>query len=107
LNGGADNDVLFGGSGVDFFFGGDGNDTFFIDEENEVVSGGSGTDVARINSQSGITVTMAGWTGVERVDGAAGNDTISAMGQTASLLLTGGAEMIRLWRLHRLNTTGR
>jgi len=92
LDGGADNDILFGGAGDDSFIGGAGNDTFFIGEAGDVVSGGAGNDRARVNNAAGVNLSLAGWTGVERVDGAGGNDTIDATGQTGNVvLLTGGA----------------
>ncbi|MBI4729149.1 MAG: hypothetical protein HY775_06550 [Acidobacteria bacterium] len=51
LNGGNGNDVLRGDAGVDRMYGGSGNDTFWArDGVADYVSGGFGTDRARVNS---------------------------------------------------------
>jgi serralysin len=92
LTGGAGNDTLQGATGSDTFDGGAGSDTFFIGETGDVVqdSGTTGYDRAMIDNAAGVSLALGGWSGVERIDGHTGNDTIDATGYATALTLTGG-----------------
>ncbi|WP_193141282.1 calcium-binding protein [Meridianimarinicoccus sp. MJW13] len=90
LSGGDSNDQLFGGSGADTMDGGNGSDLFVIDGFDTVTDTGTGGyDKAQIASASGDSVSMAGWSGVERVNGNAGNDQIDGSTANDALLLFG------------------
>ncbi|WP_193141511.1 LamG-like jellyroll fold domain-containing protein [Meridianimarinicoccus sp. MJW13] len=110
LRGGFGNDQLFGGSQDDMLFGGDSTDSLFGDSGADWMDGGeqsdfyafdgfdtiqdSGTrgyDKAQTNDAAGVTVSLAGWSGVERINGFTGNDRINGSGQTDALLLFGDA----------------
>ncbi len=100
LLGGDDNDLLHGGAGADTMQGGTGNDTFnggtgadvfYIGESGDVVTdGGEGYDTAILNTASGVDISIGTWTGVERVEGFTGNDTIDATGSSSNFVITGG-----------------
>lgn len=90
LLGGIGNDQLFGSTGADQMDGGDNSDVFIIDGDDTVTdTGTTGYDKAQINETTGISVTLTGWSGVERVNGFTGNDVINASGQTTDMLLSG------------------
>lgn len=90
LSGGDSNDQLFGGSGADIMDGGNGSDVFFIDAFDTVTdTGASGYDKAQINAGAGVSVTLTGWSGVERVNGFTGNDTVDGSSLTGDILLFG------------------
>ena len=106
------NDLLLGGLGVDSIFGGAGNDTLIGNQSGDFLDGGEGSDVymiegadviadtgtgaddfdrAQISAAGGVAIAVGSWTGVERINGFIGNDTIDATGATAALTLDGSA----------------
>ncbi len=117
LNGGAGNDVLYGGAGNDWIvgftgddtlFGGPGNDTLIGWLGADVMDGGEGSDLymvdaldrindtgtegydrAQIYEQTGIALDLNGWSGVERVNGYSGDDTLDASRTTIAIFLFG------------------
>ena len=106
LNGGAGNDTLWGMAGVDTLVGGDGDDLIFGGDDPDVLLGLSGADtldggegddlyyvgsghlltdtgafgydIAIVLNGSGDTISLNGWSGVERVEGNTGDDGIDA-----------------------------
>ncbi|MEV8467744.1 calcium-binding protein [Fluviibacterium sp. DFM31] len=92
LTGNDGNDIMLGAAGNDTFNGGAGNDVFYIGESGDVVSdGGAGFDKAVISATGGISLSVGGWLGVERINGLTGNDTIDATGMATSVTLVGSA----------------
>lgn len=90
LRGDAGNDTLYGGSGQDTVDGGENSDVFGVDAEDTVTdTGTTGYDKAQVTSTTGITLDLAGWSGVERVNGNIGDDAIDGSSQTSALLLVG------------------
>ena len=89
IDGGDDSDTIFGSGGADTMTGGTGSDTFFVDGEGDVVHGGTGYDTALWNIGGGITVSMAGWSGVEKIVAFIGNDVIDGSSQTTDLFMLG------------------
>ena len=90
LLGGGGSDILVGGSGFDTMDGGEGTDLYYIDAGDVVTDTGSvGYDTAQVLSAAGQFITMTGWSGVERVDGNAGNDRLDASMLTAAMFLFG------------------
>lgn len=91
IRGGDGNDQLFGNSGIDQLDGGNNSDTYFVDQYDTVTDTGTqGYDKASIQSTTGISLDLTGWSGVERVNGNDGDDTIDASSQTTGILLSGG-----------------
>ena len=91
LTGAAANDTLNGGDGADMLDGGNSTDVFLVDGLDVVTdTGASGFDNAQILSQTGDLIDMSTWSGIERVNGNLGNDTIDASTQTVGLTLFGG-----------------
>jgi Ca2+-binding RTX toxin-like protein len=109
LFGGDGNDVLTGGDGNDQMFGGDGNDRMIWNpgDDSDVMEGGSDIDTAEVNGGNGgetFTITANGQrVRFDRIDPApfnldigtteelvvnanGGNDTISAVGNLATLI---------------------
>ena len=106
LAGMAGNDLINGGAGNDTVNGGDGNDVILIGDAaehglNEVLDGGTGTDVLRFTSTTDdqTLVVTAGVTAIEQVviGTAAGLTTgttdlnVDASAVTSGLLMTGNA----------------
>ncbi|NNL72228.1 MAG: hypothetical protein HKP29_02585, partial [Silicimonas sp.] len=89
LSSGDGADTLIGGAGADLLYAGDGDDLIFVDDAGDIVDGGAGSDRVIVDTVSGLGVTIANWTGVERISGAAGNDTLDATGVTSAMLLQG------------------
>ncbi|MEV8466849.1 hypothetical protein AB0T83_08675 [Fluviibacterium sp. DFM31] len=90
ITGGASTDQLFGGSGADLMDGGNESDFYVIDGFDTITDSGTrGFDKAQINNAGGTSVTLTGWSGVERVNGFTGDDTIDGSSQTTGLLLFG------------------
>ena len=75
------NDRIYGDAGADELYGGAGNDTIYADSDDTVIDGGAGTDRIIVQGAGDFVIDMAA-SSVERVDGAAGNDTIDASGMT-------------------------
>ncbi|MFD1195037.1 M10 family metallopeptidase C-terminal domain-containing protein [Seohaeicola saemankumensis] len=98
LLGGAGQDTLIGWTGADVMDGGDGADLYMVDAFDRVQdSGATGSDRAQIYQDSGIALNLAGWSGVERVHGFSGNDTLDATTWTDAVFLFGerGNDMLR------------
>jgi hypothetical protein len=75
IDGGTGNDTLSGGVGADTLLGGDGNDDLTIDGQ-DVVTGGSGYDIARFSEGSGAGFDMRG-TSIEELRWSVdGTDTV-------------------------------
>ena len=55
-----------------------------------IVDAGGGFDRAVLNGLN-VSIAVGGWTGIERIVGFTGDDTIDATGGAAGLTLTGGA----------------
>ncbi len=96
ITGGAGNDVLSGGSGTDTLNGGDGNDTFVFQQDmtwqNTVaLERGTGASVS-INGYTGSYDTFIGGSGVDSLNGTAGNDYIAA--NNGAFTLVQGVEVI-------------
>jgi len=91
LYGGAGNDTLIGNQGADIMDGGDGSDLYMIEGADIINdSGASGFDRAQISAAGGMALSVGSWTGIERINGFTGNDTIDATGATAGHSLNGG-----------------
>lgn len=92
LLGGIANDELYGDAGADKLDGGDNSDAYIIDSDDIINdTGTTGYDKAQINNASGVSINLAGWTGLERVNGFTGADKIDASSQTTGMLLFGAA----------------
>ncbi|MCA8883405.1 MAG: hypothetical protein KDA50_06620 [Rhodobacteraceae bacterium] len=105
ISGGGDADFLFGGAGADSLSGGDGDDHLYIDGAWDSVDGGAGTDRVLFETSAGLSLDLSLWTGVEEVEGAAGDDTMDGSGVSTGLslfgddgddILTGGSAKDRL-----------
>ncbi|MEV8468626.1 M15 family metallopeptidase, partial [Fluviibacterium sp. DFM31] len=91
LLGGASTDILYGDGGADALDGGEESDVYFIDAFDTVTDSGlTGYDKAQIYDAAGISVSLNGWSGIERINGYSGKDQIDASSATDSLLLFGG-----------------
>lgn len=90
LEGGDSPDQLFGNGGADQMDGGNGSDSYFVDTHDTVNdTGASGYDKAQINDAAGVALDLSDWSGLERVNGFTGNDTIDASARSAGMLLFG------------------
>ncbi|MEV8468445.1 Ig-like domain-containing protein [Fluviibacterium sp. DFM31] len=90
LSGGDGNDQLFGNSGADIMDGGNNSDSYFVDRFDTVTdTGTAGYDKATIQDPTGVVLDLTGWSGIERINGNDGDDTIDGSSQTATLLLSG------------------
>jgi len=90
LNGGDNQDSLFGGLGADTLDGGENTDDHFVDSDDIVTDTGTvGFDRATILDTAGDSINLAGWSGVERVNGNIGNDVIDASALSVGLVLFG------------------
>ncbi len=97
LFGGDSDDLLVGGAGADTLDGGEGSDIYDVDPTDSVTDTGTvGFDVARITNPTGVLLSLDGWSGLEQIEGAAGNDTITASTQQEgiSMLGHGGADVL-------------
>lgn len=99
LQGGAGNDTLLGNQGADAMDGGDGSDLYMIEGPDSINDSGTVTghfDRAQIGAPGGMAIVIGDWTGVERVSGFTGNDTIDASGNAVALSLQGadGADQL-------------
>ena len=94
LFGGAGNDTLIGNQGADLMDGGEGSDLYMIEGPDTIHDSGTGAhdfDRAQIGNPGGVAIAVGHWTGIERVDGFTGNDTIDASGSELRIFLNGGA----------------
>jgi Ca2+-binding RTX toxin-like protein len=94
LFGGAGNDTLIGNQGADLMDGGEGSDVYMIEGADTIHDSGQGAgdfDRAQISHPGGMAIAVGHWTGVERVSGFTGNDTIDASGAQVAIILDGGA----------------
>ncbi|MFY0312398.1 peroxidase family protein [Leisingera sp. D0M16] len=92
LFGEASTDTLNGGAGADTLDGGENSDEHFVDGDDVVTdTGGVGFDKATIVNAAGDNLNLAGWSGVERINGNAGNDTINGAASTEDLVIAGQA----------------
>ncbi len=90
LEGGDSPDQLFGGSGADTMDGGNGSDLYVIDQFDTVNdTGANGYDKAQISNAAGISVSLNGWSGLERINGFSGGDQIDASTVVQGLLMFG------------------
>jgi Ca2+-binding RTX toxin-like protein len=74
LDGGFDDDTLFGDSGNDTMTGGSGDDALFGGSNNDTLFGNAGADV--LNGE-GSSDTLDGGSGGDTVNGGAGSDTVN------------------------------
>lgn len=90
LEGGRGSDLLNGGSGRDTLDGGENSDTYIVDALDTVDDTGSiGYDKAQITDGAGVYLLLSSWSGLERVNGYTGNDTIDASTHSTGFLLFG------------------
>lgn len=99
LSGAVGNDTIFGGDGDDSLIGwlgsdvmdgGEGSDLYMVDALDLINdSGRTENDRAQIYEASGVTLDLSGWSGIERVNGYMGNDTIDASALGDPMLLFG------------------
>lgn len=99
LNGGLGDDALFGGNGNDTLIGwfgadrmdgGEGSDLYMVDALDRINDTGTfGFDVATLYEATGIALDLTLWRGVDRVNGAAGNDTLDASQTSDAIFLFG------------------
>jgi Ca2+-binding RTX toxin-like protein len=92
LDGGAGNDSLTGGLGNDSLIGGDGNDT---------VTGGNGEDQVDLGSGNDLFVWNPG-NGNDKIEGAAGIDTLRFIGSNASETIDVSANGTRALVTHNI-----
>ncbi|MFU8863436.1 MAG: beta strand repeat-containing protein [Rhodobacterales bacterium] len=91
LFGGAGSDTLIGGAGANYLDGGNGSDIYVVGAGDVVHdSGTSGFDSARIADPDGAAIFVGDWTGINRITGFTGDDTIDATGSDINLIVLGG-----------------
>ena len=77
--GGDDPDVLLGLGGADTLDGGEGDDLYYVGADHLLTDTGTqGYDVAIILDGGGESISLAGWSGIERIEGNVGHDVIDA-----------------------------
>ncbi|MGI1662657.1 calcium-binding protein [Palleronia sp. KMU-117] len=109
LLGDADNDLIFGGSDDDLILGSGGLDTLYGDTGADTLDGGDnsdryfladaldtlqdtgtvGFDEAFVTLTTGVAIDVSGWSGIERLNGYEGNDTLDASGASTAWVLSG------------------
>lgn len=91
LEGGASPDQLFGGAGTDTMDGGENSDVYYVDAFDRITDTGNiGYDKAQITDAAGVYLFSANlWTGVERINGFTGNDTINTTDKADAIVLSG------------------
>ena len=82
--------ILVGAGGADALDGGDGDDLLFIGTDDTAIQGEAGYDVALVEDDRAVTLTLAPL-GLEAVLGGGGADRLTAGTGAASVLLSGGA----------------
>lgn len=98
LNGGDGDDTLIGWTGADLMDGGQGSDLYMVDALDRLQdSGTTGIDRAQIYQDTGVALNIGQWTGIERVHGLSGNDTLDATGLNTPVFLFGerGNDLLR------------
>ncbi len=79
IYGGDDPDILLGLAGADTLDGGEGDDLYYVGAGHLLTDTGTqGYDLAIILDGTGDTISLAGWSGIERVEGNVGHDEIDA-----------------------------
>lgn len=90
LYGGAGNDTLIGWFGADVMDGGEGSDLYMVDAGDLLTdTGTTGYDRAQIYESTGVALNLNNWSGIERVNGFSGNDTLDASQTTVAIFLFG------------------
>ncbi|MEJ6391122.1 pre-peptidase C-terminal domain-containing protein [Gymnodinialimonas sp. 2307UL20-7] len=90
LLGGLSTDILIGEGGNDSMDGGAEDDIYYVETGDVVTdSGAMGYDLAQIVVTTGQNLDLSGWSGVERIEGYTGDDTIDATGQQTQILIWG------------------
>jgi Ca2+-binding RTX toxin-like protein len=90
LFGGAGNDSLIGWIGADLMDGGEGSDLYMVDAADRLQdSGTTGYDRAQIYQTTNVFLNLSDWTGIERVNGFTGNDTLNASASNTPIFLFG------------------
>ncbi|WP_373503295.1 hypothetical protein [Aestuariivirga sp.] len=100
LNGGAGDDIISGGGGIDDLRGGNGDDTLAGGAGVDIFNGGNGSDTVDYSTTAGsATYDLAqqkflgaiteNWTSIENVNAGSGNDTL--IGGTGINIMDGGA----------------
>jgi Ca2+-binding RTX toxin-like protein len=92
IYGGDDPDVLLGLAGADTLDGGEGDDLYFVGAGHLLMDTGTqGYDLAVILNAAGDAIDLTGWSGVERIEGNAGDDEIDASALSEDLFIWGNA----------------
>jgi len=97
IHAGDGNDVIYGDSGVDYLYGENGNDTFYFSNFTDHIDGGAGQDTISFQKQtSGITLDETTWNGaggsvtaVEKILGSQYADTILQGGDPNQTIIDG------------------
>lgn len=82
------NNWIAGGIGNDALDGGAGDDVLLIDADDRSVQGGSGTDIAHVVGDKGVTLNLAR-SGIEIAQGGRGDDVLIGAGRN-SVFISGG-----------------
>lgn len=97
ISGGAGNDILYGGEGDDRIYGENGDDIIYTGDGNDDVSGGLGNDIIyadggtnKIYAGDGDDVIVVGAGKDNYLDVGKGNDSVSLVWGTTSIINTGG-----------------
>ncbi|MBI2254724.1 MAG: hypothetical protein HYU58_08910 [Proteobacteria bacterium] len=83
LKGGAGNDYLDGGDGKDKLSGGAGDDVLFVDQNDTLIDGEAGADIAIVTSEIGVQLDLAA-SHLEAARGWSGDDVFDASQVTKS-----------------------
>ena len=81
---------MWGDAGADMYYGGAADDFFYLDDQGDrVVNAGGGYDRATLIRAGTVLVIDATWSGLERVDAAAGAEIVDAAGYLSDLFMVG------------------
>lgn len=95
LNGGADDDIIFGSRGGDTITGDDGADKLFGGEGNDLIIGGSGSD--RINPGSGSNTIYGSANGSDAQSNSSELDVVDYSSRTSPLTITVHGQTTSFW----------
>ena len=88
LYGGRGADLLTGGAGADTLDAGEGDDTLLIDQDDVLVQGGEGDDLAVVADSRGVSLDLAN-ASIEWVTGNEGSDNFDGAQATEDLFIEG------------------